>query len=158
MAASIRVYVKKQIRVDRLSFGQVQMLKLGNVALAARKNDIAALRTPTGEPVKPLTKRYAIRKSRNTKRGQGGGRNVRDLRYTGDMLRNWLVRTVSDNKATASWSTLKDRQKALSNKRIQDFIAHSPGGIQAVRRAGQLLLNEAAPRLLLGGRGLGRAA
>lgn len=142
---TIRLYVKKQIRVDRLNFNQAQMLKLGTVALAARKNDILALRTPTGEATKPLHRWYAIRK---TRMGKG---NRRNLTLTGSMLRSWNVRTVSENRANASWTTLRERQKALANNLIQNFVAHSKNGIEATRRAGQLLLNESAKRLLVGG-------
>ncbi len=34
---SIRVYQKKQIRLDRLNFRQTQMFKIGNVGVAAVK-------------------------------------------------------------------------------------------------------------------------
>ena len=40
---SVRVYQKKQIRLDRLNFAQTQMFKVGNVGVAAvEKNLIAA--------------------------------------------------------------------------------------------------------------------
>ena len=39
--ASIRVFVKKQIEVGRMNFGQKQMLKLGTVGLADVKRRIS---------------------------------------------------------------------------------------------------------------------
>ena len=44
---SIRVYQKKQIRLDRLSFRQTQMFKIGNVGVAAVKNRLAAAQGPS---------------------------------------------------------------------------------------------------------------
>src|ERR1017187_6092243 len=79
---SIRVYQKKQIRLDRLSFRQTQMFKVGNVGVAAVKNRVAAAQGPTDSSAKPLAKRYAIWK---TKIGKG---NRRNLMLTGDMLRD----------------------------------------------------------------------
>ena len=80
---SIRIYQKKQIRLDRLNFRQTQMFKIGNVGVAAVKNRLAAAQGPTDGSAKPLTKRYAIWK---TKHGKG---NRRNLMLSGDMLRNF---------------------------------------------------------------------
>lgn len=65
---SIWIYQKKQIRLDRLNFRQAQMFKIGNVGVAAVKNRLAAAERPTDSSAKPLTKRYAIWK---TKLGKG---------------------------------------------------------------------------------------
>jgi hypothetical protein len=40
--ASVRIYQKKEARLDRLSVRQAQMFKIGNVGLAAVKNRLAA--------------------------------------------------------------------------------------------------------------------
>ena len=71
--ASVRIYQKKQIRLDRLNFRQTQMFKIGNVGVAAVKNRLAAAQGPTDSSAKPLTKRYAIQK---TKLGKGNRRNL----------------------------------------------------------------------------------
>ena len=110
---SVRVYQKKQIRLDRLNFRQTQMFKIGNVGVAAVKNRLAAAEGPTDSSAKPLTKRYAIWK---TKLGKG---NRRNLMLSGDMLRNFQVRTVSENRAKASNSTRKDRIKAWITNKIE---------------------------------------
>ena len=86
--ASVRVFYKKQVRIDQMNFRQQSMFKIGTVGVAAVKNRLAAAQGPTDSSAKPLTKRYAIRK---TKLGKG---NRRNLMMTGDMLRNFQVRTV----------------------------------------------------------------
>ena len=148
--AFIRVYQKKQIRLDRLNFRQNQMFKIGNVGVAAVKNRLAAGLGPSDSAAKPLTRRYAIRK---TKLGKG---NRRNLYLSGDMLRNFMVRTVSENKAKASLSTRKDRIKAWANQKIEPWAVFSPKNVQAVREAANQIVREMIPRLTieraLGGR------
>lgn len=141
--ASVRIYQKKQIRLDRLNFRQTQMFKIGNVGVAAVKNRVAAAQGPNDTSAKPLTKRYAIQK---TKLGKG---NRRDLSFTGDMLRNFLVRTVSENKAKASNSTRKDRLKAWINNKIEPWILFSPRNRTAVLDATNRILVENKSRLLV---------
>ncbi|MEX2264640.1 MAG: hypothetical protein WD696_21980 [Bryobacteraceae bacterium] len=140
---SVRVYQKKQIRLDRLSFRQTQMFKVGNVGVAAVKNRLAAAQGPTDSTAKPLTKRYAIWK---TKIGKG---NRRNLMLTGDMLRNFQVRTVSENKAKASTSTRKDRIKAWITNKIEPWITFSPRNRNAVLDAMNRILQESKARLLV---------
>ena len=103
---SVRIYQKKEIRLDRLNLKQHQMFKLGNVGAAAVKNRLGAALGANDAAAKPLTKRYAIRK---TKLGKG---NLRNLTFTGDLLRNFQVRTLSENRSKANVSTRKDRIKA----------------------------------------------
>ena len=140
---SVRVWQKKQIRLDRLNFRQSQMFKLGNVGVAAVKNRLAAAQGPGDSPAKPLTKRYAIQKSKLRKG------NRRNLTLSGDMLRNFLVRTVAENKAKASNSTRKDRLKAWLMQKIEPWVVFSPKNKAAVVEAMKRVLREAAPRLLL---------
>jgi hypothetical protein len=141
--ASVRIWQKKQIRLDRLNFKQHQMFKIGNVGVAAVKNRVSAALGPSDAPAKPLTKRYAIRK---TRLGKG---NRRNLTLTGDMLRNFMVRTVSENRAKASLSTRKDRIKAWVNQKIEPWVVFSPKNRVAVLEAARKVLNEMKQRLLL---------
>jgi hypothetical protein len=141
--ASVRIYQKKVARLDRLSVRQAQMFKIGNVGLAAVKNRLAAAQGPTDGPAKPLSKYYAVRK---TKMGKG---NRRNLMLTGDMLRNFQVRTVSENKAKASNSTRKDRIKAWITQKIEPWVIFSPKNREVVHQTAQRLLNEIAPRLVM---------
>ncbi len=148
--ASVRIWEKKQIRLDRLNFKQHQMFKIGNVGVAAVKNRVGAALGPSDAPAKPLTKRYAIRK---TRLGKG---NRRNLAFTGDMLRNFMVRTVSENRARAGLSTRKDRMKAWVNQKIEPWVVFSPKNKAAVLEAARRVLNEMKSTLLfervLGGR------
>lgn len=141
--ATVRVYQKKQLRLDLLNFRQNQMFKVGNVGVAAVKNRLSAAQGPADSPAKPLTKRYAIRK---TKLGRG---NRRTLSLTGDMLRNFMVRTVSENKAKASLSTRKDRIKAWINQKIEPWVVLSPKNRAAVTEATRRILIEMKPRLVI---------
>ena len=61
-----------------------------------------------------------------------GKGNRRNLMMTGDMLRNFQVRTVSDNKAKANNSTRKDRLKAWINQKIEPWVVFSPKNKAAV--------------------------
>ncbi len=140
---SVRIYQKKQIRLDLLNVKQTAMFKIGNVGVAAVKNRVAAVQGPADSTAKPLTKRYAIWKS---KLGRG---NRRNLTFTGDMLRNFQVRTVSENRAKASLSTRKDRIKAWVNQKIEPWVVFSPKNKAAVVEATRRVLNELKPRLLL---------
>ncbi|MCL4853849.1 MAG: hypothetical protein KJZ78_21025 [Bryobacteraceae bacterium] len=140
---SVRIYQKKEIRLDRLNFRQHQMFKIGNVGVAAVKNRVMAAQGPDDGHAKPLTKRYAIRK---TKLGKG---NRRNLYFTGDMLRNFMVRTVSEKQAKASLSTRKDRIKAWANQKIQQWAVFSPKNRQALIEATRRVVAEMVPRLTL---------
>ena len=126
------------------------MVKIGTVGVAAVKNRVTAALGPNDTPAKPLTKRYAIRK---TKLGKG---NRRNLTFTGDMLRNFQVRTVSENRARAGLSTRKDRIKAWANQRSDPWMVFSPGNRAAVMEAARRVMKESVPRLAieraLGGR------
>ena len=141
--ASVRVFYKKQVRIDHLTFRQQAMFKIGTVGVAAVKSRIAAAEGPTDSSAKPLTKRYAIQK---TKLGRG---NRRNLMMTGDMLRNFQVRTVTDNRAKASNSTRKDRLKAWLNQKIEPWVVFSPRNQAAVAESARRVLLEMRPKLVL---------
>jgi hypothetical protein len=147
---SVRIWQKKQIRLDRLNVRQSQMFKIGNVGVAAVKNRVGAALGPEDSAAKPLTKAYAIRK---TRLGKG---NRRNLTFTGDLLRNLQVRTVSENKARAGLSTRKDRIKAWINQKIEPWLVFSPKNQVAVVEAARRVMTEIAPRLtmerILGGK------
>ena len=165
---SVRVYLKKEVRIDRLNFRQQQMLKIGTVGVAAVKNRLAAAQGPNDGAAKPLSKRYAIWK---TKLGKG---NRRNLVLSGDMLRNFMVRTVSENRAKASVtgrSTIKtttnkrgklvgieNKVKAWVTNRIEPWMVFSPRNKRAVVEAANRVLQEGKSRMLvekaLGGRQL----
>jgi hypothetical protein len=141
---SVRIWFRKQLRVDHLNFRQFEMLKLGTVGLAAVKNRLAAGLGPTDAPAKPLTKRYAIYKSKRLRR-----RAVRDLTLTGSMLGNLSVRTVSERAAKAALTSRKERIKGLANLRREPWLVFSPRNQAAVVEAARRMLREMTPRLLV---------
>jgi hypothetical protein len=140
---SVRIWQKKRLVLDNLSFRQHQMVKIGTVGVGAVKNRVQAALGPEDQPAKPLTKRCAIRK---TKLGLG---NRRDLTFTGAMLRNLQVRTVSENRARAGLSTRKDRMKAWANQKIEQWLVFSPKNKAAVMEAARRVFQEATKRLAL---------
>ena len=140
---SVRIWEKKQIRLDRLNFSQNQLFKIGSVGVAAVKNRLAAAQGPDDSPAKPLSKRYAIQK---TKLGRG---NRRTLSLSGNMLRNLMVRTVSEKAAKAGLTTRKDRIKAWANQRIEPWLVFSPKNKAAVFEAARRVFEEAKKRMVL---------
>jgi hypothetical protein len=68
---------------------------------------------------------------------------------TGDMLRNFQVRTVSDNKAKANNSTRKDRLKAWINQKIEPWVVFSPKNKAAVAESARRVLLDMKPKLVL---------
>ncbi len=140
---SVRVFYKKQVRIDLMNFRQHQMFKVGTVGVAAVKNRLQAALGPEDQPAKPLTKRYAIQK---TKLGKG---NRRNLSFTGDMLRNLSLRTVSEKTAKAGLTSRKDRIKGWANQKIQEWLVFSPKNKAAVVEATRRVFEEMKKRLLI---------
>jgi hypothetical protein len=140
---SVRIYHKKQIRLDRLNVRQHQMFKIGTVGVAAVKNRLASALGPQDAPAKPLNRHYAIYK---TKLGRG---NRRNLTFSGDLLRNFQVRTVSENRAKAGVSTRTDRIKAWINQKIEPWMVFSPRNKTAVVEATRRVMNEIKSRLVV---------
>ena len=108
--ATVRVYQKRQLRLDLLNFKQRQMYDLGTAGVDTVKSRLAAAQGPEDSAAKPLTVRYAKWKSRQ------GGSNRRNLTFSGDLLRNFQVRTVSEGRAKANLSTRKDRIKGRATR------------------------------------------
>jgi hypothetical protein len=141
--ATVRVYQKRQLRLDLLNFKQRQIYDLGNIGVAAVKRRLAAAQGPEDGSAKPLTVRYAKWKSRH------GGSNRRNLTFTGNLLRNFQVRTVSDGRAKANLSTRKDRIKGRANQAIEPWMVFSPRNRQAVIEETRKTLAQLKSRLLI---------
>ena len=74
------------------------MFKIGTVGVAAVKNRLAAAQGPTDSSAKPLTKRYAIQK---TKLGKGNRRNLMlDRRHAAELPGAHGQRTTRRRPAT----------------------------------------------------------
>ncbi len=143
MAASIRIWEKKRLRLDRLSLKQREMTDIGAAGLLSVFQRLSQARGPTDAPAKPLGKGYAIFKSRKHKG------NRRDLKLTGDMLRNLSLRTVSDTSAKAALTSQKQRVKGWANTKREPWLVFSPANERAVVRKAQQVLQERAERLVV---------
>jgi hypothetical protein len=132
--STVRIKTRGRIRLTGTTFRQFHMLQVGKAALESFKKRVTAGRTPQDLPAKPLTKRYAIRKSKMLR-----AKAVRDLRLTGAMLDNLTVRSASDNRVTAALTSRKARIKALANERIQHWMAFSPSDRRNVMQVAQHL-------------------
>ncbi len=141
----VRIHVRRQVRLGHLNFEQFEMSQIGRVGLAAVKARIAAHTGPDDQPSKPLTRNYAIWKTR-----QGKGK-YRNLRLTGAMLQNLTLRSVSENAARAGFTTKKQRQKAQANTNIEPFVIFSPKNAIAVMAAAEKRFHEKIGRLVVGG-------
>ena len=160
--ASARVFVKKQVRIDHLTFRQQAMFKIGTVGLASVKNRLAAAQGPTDGAAKPLTKRYAIWKN---KQGKG---NRRNLMLTGDMLRSFQIRTASENKSRAGFSGrsgstigskvrnkrgklvgVENKLKAWVTNKVEPWIVFSSRNKHETIESAKRVLTDMARRLIL---------
>ena len=143
MAPMVKVYVKKQLRLDLLTFRQRDLYEIGNAGLEAVKARLAAARGPNDAPAKPLKVFYARQKS---KRHLG---NRRNLRFTGKMLDNLKIRTVSEKAAKAGLTSRKERTKGLANTRIEPWCLFSPANRKVVFQKAEIIFKRATRRMLL---------
>jgi hypothetical protein len=100
-------------------FKRYQMLKLAGFARDERVKSVGAGLGSNDTRMRALSLRYARFKS---KTGRGA---ERDLKFTGKMLQNFQVRTVSEKNARIENSTRLDRQKARANNQIDAWIPWS---------------------------------
>ena len=147
MVQSIRIWQKRQLRLDKLTIPQRQMVELGAVGLLSVKQRLRAALGPNDTPAKPLTVPYAKYK---TRKGKG---NRRDLWFTGAMLLNLSVRTVTENSVKSNVTSMKERIKAMANMRREPWLVFSRANRQAViaklgqileQRARQLVISKAS--------------
>jgi hypothetical protein len=142
MAQSVRIWQKKQLRLDTLTFKQQDMVTIGSTGLLSVFKRLSQARGPEDAAAKPLTKRYAMYKSRMRKG------NRRDLKLTGKMLGNLSLRTVSDNRANASLTSRKERVKGMANMKREPWLVFSPINRQAVMEKAREVLLLAKQRIL----------
>ncbi len=143
MAKSVRIWQKKQLRLDLLTVSQREMVTVGSTGLLSVFKRLSGARGPNDSPAKPLTKRYAIYKSRQHKG------NRRDLKLTGAMLGNLSLRTVSENSARAGLTSRKERVKGLANMKREPWCVFSPANKKDVIRKFQEIVGARAKRLIV---------
>jgi hypothetical protein len=143
MAQSIRIWQKKQLRLDLLTFKQQEMVQVGAAGLLSVFKRLSSSQGPNDSSAKPLTKRYAMYKSRMHKG------NRRDLKLTGKMLSNLSLRTVSDNMAKASLTSRKERIKGFANMKREPWLVFSPTNKRVVMDRFAQVLRERMKRMIL---------
>ncbi len=141
MAASIRIWEKKQLRLDKLTLKQREMVDIGSAGLLSVFQRLSKALGPTDAPAKPLTKGYAIFKSKQRKG------NRRDLKLTGDMLRNLTLRTVTDTSAKAALTSRKQKVKGQANTKRQPWLVFSPANAKAVHDKALRIVQDRLKRL-----------
>jgi hypothetical protein len=115
MAQSVRIWQKKKLHLEPLTFKQRDMVEIGSTGLLSVFKRVAAAQGPNDGPAMPLKKRYAMYKSRMRKG------NRRNLFFTGQMLRSLKLRTVNDRRAYASVGAdtrTEKRMIATTNKKM----------------------------------------
>jgi hypothetical protein len=163
MAPSVRIWVKKQLKLDTLTFRQNQMVQIGSAGLLSVFRRLAAAQGPNDGPAKPLTKGYAIYK---TRKGKG---NRRNLFFTGQLLSTLKLRTVSDNKAymapgadrrqllrvVPAGSKLKPQKGTVTNRDVargnqmrEPWLVFSPANRRDVILAAQRVLGQIKNQLV----------
>ena len=143
MAQAVRVYVKKQLRLDLLTFRQRDMYDIGQAGLDAVLKRLAKAQGPNDTPAKPLKVPYARYKSR---KHLG---NRRNLLLTGKLLDNIKIRTVTDKRAVARPSSAKERIKGRANMRIEPWLVLSPANRKIVFEKAKIVFQKATQRLLI---------
>ena len=147
--ASVRVYVKKQLRLDLLSFNQRRMYQLGNAGLASVTHRVRYGKDANDATAPPLNKRYAITKSKKL-----GKAAKRDLHFTGSMLGNLKVRTVAENRASASLSSRKERAKGrvhatfFQRRTGSSWLAYSATNVTETFKAAAEIFRETVSHLI----------
>ncbi len=143
----VRVYVKRQLRLDLLDYDRQQMYRLGVFGLGEVLARLSKGISAEDSKAKPLSKTYAIRKSR------AGLKNIRDLRgfgNGGNMLDNLKVRTVGLNDVRAGFSTKRMREKALGNQRREPFMLFSPSNQRRVaQEANEIMARKKIPFMVI---------
>jgi hypothetical protein len=108
MAQSVRIWQKKQLRLDTLTFKQRDMVTIGSTGLLSVFKRVSAAQGPNDGPAKPLSPYYARYKSRMRKG------NRRSLWFTGQMLGSLKLRTVSENRAySAVGETIRTEKRLI---------------------------------------------
>jgi hypothetical protein len=115
-------------------FGEIdtnaqQMLALGNFSISVMVGRVQRGIGSDDAPMKALKRGYAIQK---TKKGLG---NRRNLTYTGDMLRNISVRSVSARQVRIDITSTKQRQKARANEQKSPWWGWSARDMAQITKA-----------------------
>jgi hypothetical protein len=124
MGQSVRIWKKGSLNLGDITFQQREMVEVGSTGLLSVFKRVIQAQGPNDGPAKPLTKRYAIYKS---KLGRG---NRRNLFLTGQLLGSLKLRTVTENRAYAAPDArmrVENRAARKKNKSIARFTNRDVG-------------------------------
>jgi len=100
------------------------MMTLGEYGVSLMKQRVGKGIGSDDAPMPPLTSRYAKFKNR------AKGRTVRDLSFTGSMLGDMSLRSVSESQARIDITTRDGRMKARANEQKAPWFGWSPQDLQ----------------------------
>jgi hypothetical protein len=141
----VSIYVKKQLRLDKLTISQQEMYRLGQVGLASIKSRVTAARGPNDSAAPRLKSKSWIRI-----KVAKGLKPVRDLRGTGRM--STAVTAGYRHKALKRKAQLRDVGHLLDQllvRRVKDDAVSIeeptslPGRIKARGNSAMLQLSQA---------------
>ena len=163
MPATVRVYIKKQLRLENLSLMQREMWALGNVGLESVIKRVSSARDSNDAPAAPLksVSWKRIKMSRGLRpirdlRGTGmmmpqkykGKKRLRkmQLKNVGHLLDQIKVTRVANNIAVIGEpTTVAGRIKARAHRAMLLF---SPKDRETIRQAAQRILNGIKNKLI----------
>ncbi len=151
---------------ESIGFRQLQMLQLGNYGVQVILDRVAKGIGSDDAPMPPLqqqTRSTRWSKSRNglvstgapgygPRKAAGGGANVRDLNYTGDMLSNLSVRSVSETQVRMDITKSQERMKARANEIRSPWFGWSPRNVANLIALARRLWGEQLTAVGLGNR------
>jgi hypothetical protein len=124
MSQSVRIWKKGSLNLGDISFQQREMVEIGSTGLLSVFKRVTQAQGPNDGPAKPLSKRYAMYKSRL---GKG---NRRNLILTGQLLGSLKLRTVTENRAYSAPDArmrVENRAARKKNKAIPRFTNRDVG-------------------------------
>lgn len=110
---AVKVQVKRSVRIKGPCLDNGALTRIGTVMVDSVKERIAKGIDADGKSAKPLSKSYAIFKTKSLKKNRGIGTNrpIRDLSLTGKSLQNYSLRKAIDNVIRADATTRDARFK-----------------------------------------------
>lgn len=94
--------------------------EIGAVAIESERERITEAVNVNDDPAKPLAHRYAYEKKLR------GGKPIRDLTLTGDMLRSRTIESIEGNEIRIAFADDRETEKARKNDAIDQMTGLSP--------------------------------
>jgi hypothetical protein len=134
MADGPKINVKKTGRVREPNLADPQLRAIGDVMVAAQKARWDDGLNADGLPGKKLSKRYFFIKRKYTRQVSP----IRDMKMTGDTLKNFALRKAANGVIRAENTTRETRRRANKAQDSEQMIGLSGSDQVAIFRASQL--------------------